>query len=161
MKKILTVDELLGLYLPETAHKTYRGYLTPDNFNYSKDVAVFGSNTQGRHGKGTALICKLHFGAIYGQASGLQGYSWGMITTDLTKKFRPSVSKLTVLSEIKKLYDYAIEHPDNNFKVMYQGMDAKNLSGFTNQEFAEMFSTYEIPDNIIFEEQFNTLVVRK
>ena len=138
--------------------KTYIGFLTKDNFDYSRDISVFGSNTQGRHGKGTALICKLYFGAIHGIASGIQGYSWGLITTDLTKRERPSVTKKVVLNEIKKLYDYAVLHPQLDFKVMYQGVEAKNLSGFTNQEFADMFTSYTIPDNILFEEVFSTLL---
>lgn len=137
---------------------TYSGFLTPATFDYSKDIAVFGSNTQGRHGKGTALICKLHFGAIHGIPSGIQGYSFGMVTTDLTKRGRPSVSKKLVIAEIGKLYDYALLHPDNNFKVMYCGLESKNLSGFTNKEFADMFSMYPIPENIVFEEQFSTLL---
>lgn len=137
---------------------TYSGFLSPTNFNYDTDIAVFGANTQFRHGKGTALVCRKHFGAVYGKG-GIQGNSWGMVTTDLTKKIRPSVDKKLVISEIGKLYDYAFLNPDKKFKVMYCGLDAQNLSGFSNQEFADMFSMYEaIPPNIVFEEQFSTLI---
>lgn len=61
----------------------YKGIITelPEN-----GIFVFGSNTQGRHGKGAALLAKNKFGAIYGQAKGLQGQSYAIITKDLTKK---------------------------------------------------------------------------
>lgn len=135
--------------------KTYKGLIKSLKEN---QIFVFGSNTQGRHGKGTALIARQKFGAIYGQSSGLQGQSWAMITTDLTKYERPSVPKKKAIEEIGKLYEFAAENPDLEFLVAYTGLNTKNLSGFTNQEFADMFSFYIIPNNIIFEEQFSTLL---
>ncbi len=137
--------------------KTYTGYLHPNNMD-PNDVAVFGSNCEGRHGKGTALICRQQFGAINGKAHGLQGKSWGFITTDLRVRRRPSVDSKIVKQEVKKLYDYALQHPELNFKGMYTGLTNNNLSGFTNDQFANFFSKYPIPANIIFEEQFATLL---
>jgi hypothetical protein len=137
--------------------KTYSGFLTKETMG-DNDIAVFGSNTQGRHGAGTAKICRDLFGAKYGQASRLQGQSWGMITTDLTTWARPSVSKDVVKSEIEKLYKFAEENPDKNFKVMYTGLNTMNLSGFTNQEFADMFNAFPIPENVVFEKEFSTLM---
>lgn len=121
-------------------------------------IFCFGSNTQGRHGKGTALIAIQKFGAEYGKPSGIQGQSYGIITTDLTTYKRPSVSKDLVMSEIKKLYDFANNNTNLEFLIAYTGLDSKNLSGFTNREFAEMFSSFEIPDNIIFESVFSSLI---
>jgi hypothetical protein len=138
--------------------KTYKGSISELKEN---QIFVFGSNTQGRHGKGTALMAREKFGAKYGQASGLQGQSWGMITTDLTKSYRPSVLKSKVILEINKLYEYASQNTELEFLVAYTGLNNRNLSGFTNQEFADMFSYFTIPDNIIFEEQFSTLLKRK
>ncbi len=43
-------------------------------------IFVFGSNTGGRHGKGAALTALRRHGAIYGQAAGLQGQSYGIPT---------------------------------------------------------------------------------
>lgn len=138
--------------------KTYKGLITELKNN---QIFVFGSNTQGRHGKGTALIARQKFGAKYGQSSGLQGKSWAMITTDLTKYERPSVPKKKVIEEIGKLYEFASENPELEFLVAYTGTNTKNLSGFTNQEFANMFSHYTIPNNIIFEEEFSKLLLCK
>jgi hypothetical protein len=135
----------------------YEGLITELKNN---QIFVFGANKSGRHGKGTALTAINKFGAIYGQSSGLQGNSWAITTTDLTKRYRPSVSKSLVVSEIKKLYDYALENEDFEFLIAYTGITNKNLSGFTNDEFAEMFSVYPIPENIVFEKDFYTLVFK-
>jgi len=71
-------------------------------------IFVFGSNTEVRHGLGSALTAKQNFGAIYGQSSGRQGQSYAIITKDLHKKFHPSISKEQISSQIKDLYQYAI-----------------------------------------------------
>ena len=47
-------------------------------------IFVFGSNTEGRHGAGAALYARQHHGAIYGQARGLQGNSYAIVTKDLS-----------------------------------------------------------------------------
>ena len=78
--------------------RTYSGFI-----NYLKDnqIFVFGSNTQGRHGKGAALTARLKFGAIYGQPEGIQGKSFAIITKDLTKKVHPSRTTAQVISQIE------------------------------------------------------------
>ena len=49
--------------------KTYTGIIEKLEPN---QIFVFGSNTEGRHGKGAAKIARDKFGAIYGQAEGLR-----------------------------------------------------------------------------------------
>ena len=44
------------------------------------EVFVFGSNLEGMHGGGAALIAYRKFGAIWGQGVGLQGQSYGIPT---------------------------------------------------------------------------------
>jgi hypothetical protein len=44
-------------------YKTYSGMITELEPN---QIFVFGSNTQGRHGKGAALMARYKFGAVYG-----------------------------------------------------------------------------------------------
>jgi len=48
--------------------RTYKGIITK---LLSNQVFVFGSNTEGRHGKGAALWAKQNAGAIYGQSKGI------------------------------------------------------------------------------------------
>ena len=47
------------------SRKTYTGMIDKLNEN---QIFVFGSNTEGRHGKGSALKAKNNFGAIYGKS---------------------------------------------------------------------------------------------
>lgn len=126
----------------------------------SNQVFVFGSNTEGRHGKGAALVAKEKFGAIYGQAEGLQGMSYAIITKDLTKKVHPSRTLEQIQNQIKELYEFAITNPDKEFLIAYKASGA-NLNAYSPIEMAEMFGYMEIPENIIFEKSFNELIINK
>lgn len=118
---------------------------------------MFGSNTEGRHGAGTARLCLNKYGAKWGQASGLQGRSYGLITTDLrTYKF-PSRSPEEVLAEIKKFYNFAKQNPDKEFLVAYTA-DGYNLCGYTSKQLANLFSAVEIPENVVFNDTFAKLM---
>lgn len=122
-------------------------------------IFVFGSNTEGRHGKGSALFAKQKCGAIYGQSSGLQGNSYAIITKDLNKKIHPSISKEFIIEQIFELYEYATSDDGQkyDFIVAYSGTEV-NLNNYTNQEMADMFSFHSIPNNIVFEENFAKLL---
>lgn len=136
---------------------TYNGLITSLESN---DIFVFGSNTQGRHGKGAALWAIKNAGAIYGQARGLQGMSYAIVTKDLTKSIHPSISKQDIIFQIIDLYDYAEIMPNNRFMVAYSGSGI-NLNGYTNSEMAVMFqlaARNSIPANIYFEAGFADLM---
>lgn len=137
-----------------TERKTYSGIIKSLEPN---QVFVFGSNTQGRHGKGAALTARQKFGAVYGQAEGPQGQSYAIITKDLTKPKHPSRTKEQIIEQIDKLYQYAKQNPDKEFLVAYSGIGA-NLNAYSNQEMADMFSSLDIPQNIVFEEDFYKLI---
>lgn len=120
-------------------------------------IFIFGSNTEGRHGKGAALIAKERFGAIYGQAEGLQGQSYAIITKDLTKSVHPSRTPEQIKEQIKKLYEFAIANPDKEFLVAYK-TSGTNLNAYSSKEMADMFNFVERPKNIIFEKTFSELI---
>lgn len=136
--------------------KTYKGKIIKLENN---GIFVFGSNTQGRHGKGAAKIAKDIFGAVYGQSFGLQGNSFAIITKDLRKKTHPSISKSLIRSQILYLYLFAEQNKDKDFYIAYSGTRV-NLNGYSNLEMAKMFSIkgIKIPENIIFEEEFSKLL---
>ena len=50
------------------------------------EVFVFGSNLNGNHSGGAAAIAVEKFGAIMGQARGLQGKSYGIVKLVKTEK---------------------------------------------------------------------------
>lgn len=140
--------------------KTYKGLITKLEPN---QIFVFGSNTQGRHGKGAALWAKEHAGAIYGQARGLQGQSYAIITKDLTKKYQPSISPFEIIMQVDELYDYAKVNRNKEFLIAYRG-GVTNLNGYTPQQMANYFSAglltghYWISDNIVFEDEFSKMI---
>lgn len=142
------------------ARKTYTGdkiETLPDN-----GVFVFGSNTEGRHGKGAALVAKTKFGAIYGQAMGLQGRSYAIITKNLQVKTHPSVSKEDIVNQIKNLYNRAYKNTAQDFYVAYTS-DGSNLNGYLASDMASMFLQASqkagfIPENIIFQDKFWDLI---
>ena len=118
-------------------------------------IFVYGANTEFRHGKGSALFA-LKFGAKYG-IGGFVGQTWSIITKNLKKRYHPSVSKEDIVSQIRNLYDFAQNNLDKEFIIAYSG-SGSNLNGYSNVEMAEMFSSFQIPINIIFENEFNELI---
>lgn len=137
--------------------KYYTGNIKPD-----KDVVfTFGSNPEGRHGKGAAFIARKVFGAKYGQGEGLQGNSYAIPTKDLRVKKNggmKSISPSKIVDSIKVFYDIARENPNKKFMVAYRNTDRRSLNGYTGIEMINMFNKAgNIPDNVIVsEEWFNT-----
>lgn len=146
-------------YIINRQRETYPGPFS-NSFKDSieNSILVFGSNTEGRHGKGVALEARNHWGAIYGQSKGLQGRSYAIITKDLTKSSHPSISKEYIKSQIKELYSYAVDNPNNLFIIPYTN-HLENLNNYSNYEMAEMFYSKDIPDNILFDNSFFDLIL--
>ena len=80
--------------------KTYYGLITDLLEN---QVFVFGSNPQGRHGKGTAKIALNKYNAIYGQGHGLQGRSYGLVTKNLKKGYAILKSDNKIVKSVQSL----------------------------------------------------------
>lgn len=136
---------------------TYSGHISKLKRN---EIFVFGSNTEGRHGKGAAKKALDLFDAEYGNARGLQGQSYAICTKNLTKYHHPSVKAVDIKSEIFNLYNFALVNSHLKFYVAYT--DSPNLNGYSPQEMADMFSSWnhisDIPTNIIFQEDFAKLL---
>lgn len=133
--------------------KTYVGTITKLKPN---QIFVFGSNTQGRHGKGAAKSA-MKWGAKYGNPSGLQGQTYAIITKDLTKRIHPSRTKDQIIQEIQKLYNHAEQNPNLEYLIAYSG-NGINLNGYSPNEMAIIFNSMSIPENIIFEAVFYELI---
>jgi hypothetical protein len=140
--------------------KTYKGLITKASSIPENGILVFGSNTEGRHGKGAALTALWHFGAIYAKPLGPQGRSYAIVTKNLRAKVHPSIPRVYIEIQIRHLYTYAKDHKDKLFYVAYSGT-GKNLNAYSPKEMAEMFSEYPIPDNMVFEEEFAKLLKPK
>lgn len=151
-----------GLFNKTYKGRTYKGQLTslPNN-----GIFVFGSNPLGINGNpnkgtgGAALSAYKYFGVKQGEKMDNKlsdsGKAYGLTTVNA-----PKVPKTDneIRANILKLYDYARQNPTKDFYIAYTGSsDKSNLNGRTNRELAELFKG-EIPNNIIFEEEFNSLV---
>ena len=145
-------------------YKTFNGFITRLKKN---QIFVFGSNPEGRHGKGTAKIAKEQYGAIYGNGRGLQGKSYALITTNLRKNFiekktnilykkfgKRSILKKHIILNIKELYECALKNKHLEFLIAYKAFSI-NLNGYSDDELVDMFVLAGIiPTNIIFEDNF-------
>jgi len=132
----------------------YTGDIKPDK----NTVFVFGSNPEGRHGKGAAKIAKDSFGAKYGQGEGLQGNAYALPTKDLrikkNKGFK-SISPEQIVENIQKMYDSAINNPGKTFKVAYRNTTQLSLNGYTGLEMIDLFNEAgNIPSNVMFSEEW-------
>ena len=103
--------------------------------NISNRVFVFGSNRQGRHGKGAALAAVRHHGACYGQAEGLQGQSYAIVTKEL-RVDQPTVTLEEVAAGVARFLRFAAEHPELTFNVTAIGC---GLAGFTPEQIKPLF----------------------
>lgn len=150
-----------------TGSKTYTGKIESLQPN---QVFVFGSNPEGRHGAGAAKTAADKFGAVNNLGRGLQGQSYALVTKNLKPGFTESSTGITyekagersvsseqVKANIQELYETAKRNPDKEFMVAYSAT-GKNLNGYSAQEMADMFSSAEIPANMIFEEGFSKLL---
>ena len=92
------------------------------------EVFVFGSNLEGLHGGGAALLAYERFGAIWGQGTGLQGKSYGIPT------MHGGID--TIAPYVDEFIAFAREHRELKFLVTEIGC---GIAGFTVGEMAPLF----------------------
>ena len=97
------------------------------------EIFVFGSNTQGAHGGGAARTA-MNWGAIYGQAFGLQGKTFAIPTVDYTKSGKMSIE--TIKEYVDRFLDFAKENKDKKFLVTEIGC---GIAGFKVSDIAPLF----------------------
>lgn len=138
--------------------KTYKVKI---NQLLDNQIFCFGSNPLSIQGAGAALFCVKKGWCLPNEKMdnclSISGKAWGIVTVAYPGG-RKSKTPKEISLNIKKLYDYAEVNSNMEFLIAYTGLDSYNLNGYKNSEIADMFSTYPIPDNIIFEEEFSTLL---
>lgn len=125
---------------------------TPNNITKLEpnEIFVFGSNLQGRHGKGGALVAREKFGAIYGQSEGLQGQSYAIITKELRNNFPPI--KLSQIEEgINEFISFAKQNSNLTFYVTKLGC---SLAYFEVEDIAPLFKEAVELENIYLPIEF-------
>lgn len=119
-------------------------------------IFVFGSNARGHHAGGAARQAVESFGAVWGQAKGLQGQSYGIVTLDENMRRVPLWHIEEQLEELRK---FAIQHPDKEFLVTAIGC---GIAGFRIEEIATVIryigkNAGAWPSNVIFPEEFKNM----
>ena len=122
-----------------------KNQFSPDFITELKEneIFVFGSNLQGMHGGGAALIAYEKFGAIWGQGVGLQGQSYGIPTmhggVDAIKPY------------VDEFIEFAKSHPEMTFLVTRIGC---GIAGFKDEEIAPLFQECIQLENVLLPESF-------
>lgn len=117
---------------------------TPENISSlgENQIFVFGSNLSGRHGKGAAKTA-LGWGAVYGQAEGLQGRTYGIPTKDA------SIRRTLTIEEIKPFVDEFIEFAKANENLIFLVTEIGcGLAGLKPKEVAPLFVECKDLENI-------------
>lgn len=92
------------------------------------EVFVFGSNKDGLHTGGASALAREKFGAVLGQAEGLQGQSYAITTV--------GVSEEEMFKSIGRFCYFAKDHPELTFLVTAVGCGS---AGYTPYTVAPMF----------------------
>lgn len=112
-------------------------------------IFVFGSNTEGRHGKGAALYARQKYGAKNGQPRGLQGNSYAIVTKNLNPKFgkygRRSIPLLDIKNQLLELSEFAIVNKHLDFIMTKIGT---NNAGYTNGEIKSLMDSIKWSQNV-------------
>ena len=111
----------------------YKGF-TPDYIDtlLPKQIFVFGSNALGYHTGGASGTARKKFGAVWGQAEGLQGQCYA-IPVDYGKNIRKDGE---VKAAVGRFVSFAKEHPDLFFLVTRVGC---GIAGYHDEEMAQFF----------------------
>ena len=107
------------------------------------EIFVFGSNLEGLHGGGAALLAYERFGAVWGQGTGLQGKSYGIPT------MHGGVD--VIAPYVDEFIAFAREHKGLKFLVTEIGC---GIAGFTVEEMAPLFRKALDEVNIYLPQRF-------
>ncbi|GAB4021388.1 A1S_2505 family phage non-structural protein [Spirosoma koreense] len=118
-------------------------------------IFVFGSNLSGRHGKGAAKMA-LNWGAIYGQAEGLQGQTYAIPTKDRSVKHSLSIQEIKPF--VNNFLDFARTNSSLQFLVTEIGC---GLAGFTPLQIGPLFEEGVYFENIWLPERFWQVIQSK
>lgn len=107
------------------------------------EIFVFGSNLEGHHGGGAALLAWKKWGAIWGQGAGLQGQTYGIPTMHGgPDRIKPYVDEFI---------SFARQHPELTFLVTEIGC---GIAGFRPAEITPLFRDAVDVENIHLPQRF-------
>lgn len=107
------------------------------------EIFVFGSNIHGVHNGGASAYALQNFGAVNGQAEGLQGQSYAIPTDGV------NINELYL--GIRRFHDFAQAHPELTFYVTRIGC---GIAGWSVFRVAPMFADCANLDNVKLPKEF-------
>lgn len=124
---------------------------TPEFVESLRDgqVFVFGSNLIGYHSGGASLMAMQRFGAVWGQAEGVQGRSYA-IPVDIRGEAVENVSAY-MKRHIDKFLSYAKAHKEQSFLVTRIGC---GVAGFDDEFMASFFKEAMKMENVCLPKSF-------
>lgn len=127
--------------------------LTPDNIQEltENQIFVFGSNMNGNHAGGAARLAVEKFGAVMGQAEGIQGQSYAIPTLD---KDMQKVTEEELITYLGNFREFAEEHPEKEFLLTAIGT---GIAGFDTNYMAYMILRANLPDNVTLPKEFTKI----
>ena len=127
--------------------------LAPENIQELSEnqIFVFGSNMNGNHAGGAARLAVEKFGAIMGQAEGIQGQSYAIPTLG---KDMQKVTDEELIVSLRNFKHYANEHPELTFLLTKIGC---GIAGFDTNYMAYMILRTELPSNVTFPVEFTRI----
>ena len=125
--------------------------ITPDNITQLADneVFTFGSNLSGAHGAGAAYAARTKFGAILGQAEGLQGQSYAIPTK--TERAAATMELQDIAPYAARFAEFAKANPEKKFLVTEIGC---GLAGLTPEQVAPLFEACRDIENVTLPSRF-------
>lgn len=131
---------------------TMKKRIAPDRIseleNY--EVFVFGSNLQGQHAGGAAVIAEQKFGAVWGEGVGLHGQTYAIPTMHGgIEEIKPYVDEFI---------EFAKQNPNLKFLVTRIGC---GIAGFTEEEMAPLFAEGVNVENIYLPDTFFDVIAGK
>lgn len=126
------------------AREYYGDRTTPAHITtlQSNEVFVFGSNPAGLHNGGAARLALEHFGAVMGQAEGMQGQSYAIPSTGASHIMEEAVMRFTRFAEA---------HPEKRFFVTAIGC---GTAGRSPREVAPLFAGCIRLENVLLPAEF-------
>ena len=128
---------------------------TPDEIRALNpgEIFVFGSNLEGRHGKGAALYARMIFGAERGVGVGRSGQTYAIPTKITPRRKMPTAD---IAKHVADFIVYACQHTELTFLVTPLGC---GLAGYAPRDIAPMFRC--APPNVILPSSFHQVINTK
>lgn len=129
--------------------------VTPDHIVTLQDdeIFVFGSNLRGAHSRGAALTAQRKWGAVYGQASGLMGRTYGIPTKD---RHIQTLRIDQIQPHVDRFIKFAKNNPKYKFLVTEIGT---GLAGLKHKDVAPLFKDALELENVFLPQKFLNYLV--